>query len=182
MIFGGHRHTAEPDAIERRMLIEQRVVLGVHVEEIEGPWVSGEVLLDVAKEAAQHNGESKPIDELTQEAADKFSDLFLNGGADQLGDLDALSLYYDFRQLTPPGAKGDEMIRNLARRLVKVDLLPQAADLLQYQIDNRLNGVSRAQVATDLALIRIADQLRAAGAACQRYLPSSGHIDVHLVS
>jgi hypothetical protein len=50
------------------------------------------------------------------------------------------------------------MIRNLARRLVKVDLLSQAADLLQYQIDNRLTGVARAEVATDLALIRIADR------------------------
>jgi hypothetical protein len=113
---------------------------------------------EVAKETAQNNGESKPIDELTQETSDQFAELFLNGAADQLGDLDALSLYYDFRQLTPPGAKGDEMIRNLARRLVKVDLLGQAADLLQYQIESRLTGVAQAQVAADLALIEIADR------------------------
>ncbi len=31
------------------------------------------------------------------------------------------------------------MIRNLARRLVKVDLLTQAGDLLEYQIDSRLD-------------------------------------------
>jgi hypothetical protein len=112
---------------------------------------------EVAKDAAQHSKDGRSIDQLTQETADQFANLFLNGAADQLADLDALSLYYDFRQLTPPGTKGDEMIRNLARRLVKVDLLPQAADLLQYQIDNRLTGVARAQVAGDLALIRIAD-------------------------
>jgi outer membrane PBP1 activator LpoA protein len=69
-----------------------------------------------------------------------------------------LSLYYDFRQMTPAGAQGDEMIRNLARRLVKVDLLDQAADLLEYQIDSRLQGAAQAQVAADLALIRIADR------------------------
>jgi hypothetical protein len=50
------------------------------------------------------------------------------------------------------------MIRNLAARLVKVDLLGQAADLLQYQIDSRLKGPAQAQVAADLALIRIADR------------------------
>jgi hypothetical protein len=113
---------------------------------------------EITREAAANNPESRPIEELTQEAAAQFAELFLNGAADRLGDLDALSLYYDFRQLTPAGTKGDEMIRNLARRLVKVDLLGQAADLLEYQIDSRLQGAAQAQVATDLALIRIANR------------------------
>src|SRR5690606_5746271 len=55
-------------------------------------------------------------------------------------------------------ARGDEMIRNLARRLVQVDLLPQAAELLQYQLDNRLRGVARTQVSSDLAVIYLAEQ------------------------
>jgi hypothetical protein len=113
---------------------------------------------ETARSATAHSPESKPIDELVAETETQFADLFLNGAADQLSDLDALTLYYDFRELTPAGAKGDEMIRNLARRLVQVDLLPQAADLLQYQIDSRLKGVAQAQVAADLALIRIADR------------------------
>jgi hypothetical protein len=113
---------------------------------------------ETAKEASAHSHESKPIDALMNETDDEFANLFLNGAADQLSDLDALSLYYDFRSLTPAGARGDEMIRNLARRLVKVDLLGQAGDLLQYQIDSRLKGVAQAQVAADLALIRIADR------------------------
>ena len=45
------------------------------------------------------------------------------------------------------------MIRRLADRLVSVDLLDQAAELLQYQVDNRLQGAARAQVATRLAVI-----------------------------
>lgn len=113
---------------------------------------------ETAKQAAQHSPEGKPIEQLMAETDDQFTALYLDGAADQMPDLDALSLYYDFRTLTPAGARGDEMIRNLARRLVKVDLLPQAADLLQYQIDSRLKGVAQAQVAADLALIRIADR------------------------
>ncbi|WP_424982987.1 hypothetical protein [Maritalea sp. S77] len=87
-----------------------------------------------------------------------FENLFLNGEADRLEPVRALGLYYDFRKLTPAGAKGDEMIRNLARRLVRVDLLDQAAELLDYQIDNRLEGVARSKIAADLAVIHIANR------------------------
>ena len=45
------------------------------------------------------------------------------------------------------------MIRRLADRLVSVDLLDQAADLLQYQVDHRLQGAARAQVAIRLGVI-----------------------------
>jgi hypothetical protein len=55
--------------------------------------------------------------------------------------------------LTPIGRRGDEMIRRLADRLVAVDLLDQASELLQYQIDKRLEGAARAQVAARLAMV-----------------------------
>ncbi|VAW23632.1 FIG00741759: hypothetical protein [hydrothermal vent metagenome] len=109
------------------------------------------------REAAQTHIETKDIVALTQEAQEVFVDLFNNGAADALNNLDALALFYDFRYLTPSGARGDEMIRNLARRLVRVDLLQQAGDLLEYQVDTRLEGAARAQIAADLAIIRIAD-------------------------
>lgn len=90
---------------------------------------------------------------IQQEAAATFDTLFLSGKGDSMPAIDALALFYDFRELTPIGRRGDEMIRRLADRLVSVDLLDQAADLLQYQVDNRLQGAARAQVATRLAVI-----------------------------
>jgi tetratricopeptide (TPR) repeat protein len=87
-----------------------------------------------------------------------FRMLFLEGGADGLQPIQALGLFYDFRELTPIGADGDEMVRRLARRLVDVDLLDQAAELLKYQVDNRLEGVAKAQVATDLATVYLMDR------------------------
>ena len=113
---------------------------------------------ETVRQAVSTYPESPPINALRDEAQAKFGELFLDGAADSLGPVDALSLYYDFRQLTPPGARGDEMIRNLARRLVRVDLLPQAAELLQYQLDNRLKGIARTQIAADLAIIYLADR------------------------
>ena len=90
---------------------------------------------------------------IEDEAAATFEALFLNGKGDGLPAIDALALFYDFRELTPIGRRGDEMIRRLADRLVSVDLLDQAAELLQYQVDRRLQGAARAQVATRLAVI-----------------------------
>ena len=90
---------------------------------------------------------------IQDEAAATFEALFLTGKGDGLPAIDALALFYDFRELTPIGRRGDEMIRRLADRLVSVDLLDQAAELLQYQVDRRLQGAARAQVATRLAVI-----------------------------
>ena len=90
---------------------------------------------------------------IQDEAAAAFDSLFLGGKGDSLPAIDALSLFYDFRDLTPVGRRGDEMIRKLADRLVSVDLLDQAAELLQHQVDNRLQGAARAQVAVRLAVI-----------------------------
>lgn len=107
--------------------------------------------------AVASDPESRDVQALSDHAQRMFNELFLNGLADSIGPVEALGIYYDFRQLTPPGARGDEMIRNLARRLVRVDLLPQAAELLQYQLDNRLRGVARTEVASDLAVIYLAE-------------------------
>jgi tetratricopeptide (TPR) repeat protein len=93
--------------------------------------------------------------ELQNDLSNTFRSLFLDGLADGLEPVQALALFYDFKELTPIGADGDLMVRRLVRRLVDVDLLNQAADLLQYQVDNRLDGVPRAQVSTDLALIQL---------------------------
>ena len=96
--------------------------------------------------------------QIQDEAAATFDALFLTNKGDTMPAIDALALFYDFRELTPIGARGDEMIRRLADRLVSVDLLDQAADLLQYQVDHRLEGAARAQVATRLAVIYLMDR------------------------
>jgi hypothetical protein len=87
-----------------------------------------------------------------------FSDIFLTAKGDDMPPIDALGLFYEFRELTPIGRRGDEMIRRLADRLVAVDLLDQAAELLQYQVDKRLEGAARAQVAAKLAMVYLTNR------------------------
>ncbi|MGE3303462.1 MAG: hypothetical protein AB7M12_10145 [Hyphomonadaceae bacterium] len=90
--------------------------------------------------------------------ASMFERLYLDGEADKLAPIQALGLFYEFKDLTPIGPNGDRMIRLLSARLVRVDLLEKAAELLQYQVDNRLDGVGQAQVAVDLATIYLANR------------------------
>lgn len=91
--------------------------------------------------------------------SDLFADFFISGKAEKMPAVQALAFFYDLQDLTPIGQKGDQMIRQLAEQLVAVDLLPQAEELLKYQIENRLHGsVAKAQVAARLASIYLLDR------------------------
>jgi hypothetical protein len=95
--------------------------------------------------------------QLSADMSTLFERLFLDGEADQLEPIQALGLFYEFSDLTPVGPNGDRIVRLLSGRLVHVDLLEQAAQLLQHQVDERLQGVGKSQVAADLAAIYLMD-------------------------
>jgi tetratricopeptide (TPR) repeat protein len=90
-------------------------------------------------------------------AAKKMEEIFVNlynkGAAKNMPPLEALSLFYEFRDLVPIGKEGDQMIRNLADRLVDIDLLDRAEALLDHQIRKRLDGEERSRVGARLSLI-----------------------------
>ncbi|MEQ9146371.1 MAG: tetratricopeptide repeat protein [Parvibaculaceae bacterium] len=92
---------------------------------------------------------------IASQMTETFANLFLGGGADDMDPVEALTIYYNYRELTPIGRRGDALIRNLADRLVEVDLLDKAAALLRHQVENRLRGTARSQVAAKLALIEL---------------------------
>ncbi|WP_208995754.1 hypothetical protein [Pannonibacter tanglangensis] len=113
---------------------------------------------EAMKLAVQSDSESETTRLLQEEMNALFANLFLNGKANEMPAVKALALFYDFREMTPPGRQGDEMVRGLAKRLVEVELLDQAAELLQHQVDNRLKGAARSQIAADLAAIYLMDR------------------------
>ncbi|MGZ5922476.1 MAG: hypothetical protein ACXWLT_11985, partial [Rhizomicrobium sp.] len=86
-----------------------------------------------------------------------FTNLYIKGGADKLPPVESLAIFYDNIDLTPIGAAGDDMIRRMVDRLVAMDLLGPAANLLAYQVDKRLDGIAKAQVSTKLAAIYLMD-------------------------
>lgn len=105
------------------------------------------------RQAATYFRDNENAPAVTQQMSDTFNFLYLENGADSLPPVTAIALYDEFKELTPAGRQGDEMIRNLADRLVKVDLLDSAANLLQQQVEFRLEGVEKAEVGLNLAVI-----------------------------
>lgn len=112
--------------------------------------------------AAKTATKLQPNSELSRQGQDAasalFTELYLGSKGDDMKPVDALAMFYEFRELTPIGRRGDEMIRRLADRLAAVDLLDQAAELLQYQVDKRLEGAARAQVAARLAMVYLTNR------------------------
>ncbi|KRR22324.1 hypothetical protein CQ14_37830 [Bradyrhizobium lablabi] len=107
--------------------------------------------------AAKTATKLQPNSELSRQSQDVaqalFTEIYLAQKGDDMKPVDALAMFYEYRELTPIGRRGDEMIRRLADRLASIDLLDQAAELLQYQVDKRLEGAARAQVAARLAMV-----------------------------
>ncbi|MGF7177739.1 hypothetical protein FHS63_005539 [Azospirillum doebereinerae] len=108
------------------------------------------------KETAALVADTPRAEAITKDMSRIFADLYKDGAA-RLPTLDALQLYDQFRELTPVGEEGDEIIRQLAERLISIDLLNRAADLLQHQVEYRLSGQDKARMGTRLASVRLLD-------------------------
>lgn len=110
------------------------------------------------REAATLFAGSPEADAAAERMRAAFRDLFVGGAARNLPPLKAMALYEEFRDLTPAGPEGDAVLRDLAGRLVALDLLEPAAGLLQEQIAARPPSAARAETAAALALVRLLDR------------------------
>ncbi len=68
--------------------------------------------------------------------------------------IESLALFSDFRELTPLGADGDSLIRQLVDQMLDAGLKDRAAGLLDYQVRYRLTGAAQASVALQLAALQ----------------------------
>lgn len=120
----------------------------------------------VARRANENFIEDPLTSRMHDETAQRFAELFSGSGLGKLPRIETLALFYDFKEFLPIGRRGDEITRLLADRLVELDLLDQASEILKYQMDRRLSGAARSTVAARLAMIDLmngkpADAVRA---------------------
>lgn len=106
----------------------------------------------------QMHPDSPQVRDVHERMVESFRAIFIENAAPDLSPIEALALYEEFRDLIPPGPDGEAVVRNLAERLVSIDLLDQAADLLTAQVRERLKGERKAEVGARLAGIRLLDQ------------------------
>lgn len=95
--------------------------------------------------------------EIDQQMKKAFADVFAKDHLNAMTPVEAISFYEEFKDLAPSGEAGDRYVERLAERLVNADLLGRASALLEYQVNNRLKGDKKAEIAIRLAAIRLLD-------------------------
>lgn len=89
--------------------------------------------------------------DMARKMEEVFIIMFNEGVADKLPPLEALALYYEYRNYMPGGTAGNEMLDRLADRLISVDLLEQAAGLLDHQMRAQAEKERRSRTGAKLA-------------------------------
>ncbi|MEM7618723.1 MAG: hypothetical protein AAF244_05015, partial [Pseudomonadota bacterium] len=138
--------------------------------------------LSVLRNAVSIAPNSKITEEITNDMTSIFREIFMSGELDGVSPVDAVSIYEEFKELTPIGPEGDLFVQNLAEKLVDLDLLGRAAELLDHQVTHRLKGKDKAKVAIRLAAIRLLNDqpdgaLAALNTATTSIMNSAGKID-----
>ncbi|MDD3183091.1 MAG: hypothetical protein PHD48_09855, partial [Alphaproteobacteria bacterium] len=87
-----------------------------------------------------------------------FRDIFMTDLGKTLSPIDALSLFTDYKMLLPAGEEGNDVRKNLAERLIDIDLLDPASKLLKDVAKNASKIEDRVNVATRLAAVSLLDR------------------------
>lgn len=95
-------------------------------------------------------------EEVTTKMVRLFEDIYINNMADTMTPLKALALYQDFSWLAPKSSRYSLIAQKLADRLVAVDLLDRASEILYDQLRHRtLPELQRHKIGARLALIKL---------------------------
>ena len=113
-------------------------------------------VLYILKDMRSRFGDTPESPKIQKLMEDIFQKLYLDDKEESvLSPVKAVALYDEFKELTPSGEKGSQIIRRLADRLVSIDLLDRAAALLEDQLKQRIGDKEKGLVSTRLALIRL---------------------------
>lgn len=94
---------------------------------------------------------------VTAEMMDAFAALFAENDV-KVSPVAAIALYEEFRELIPTGARGDQITQGLADRLIAVDLLDRAGEVLDQLVKTRTAGEEKARAGAKLAMVRLLDR------------------------
>lgn len=114
--------------------------------------------LNILREAASIAIDTDLGKRIVLDMSDTFQNLFFDKAYQDVSALDAVTVYQQFNELVPRGAKGNELVQKLAERLVEADLLERAAELLRQQVNHRLAGEEKIRVGVRLAAIELMDK------------------------
>lgn len=114
--------------------------------------------LTIMRQAASIAKETVLAGRITSDMSRTFNEMFQEKNLKNVSPLDAVAVFDQFKELTPPGSEGDKLVQRLAEHLVRSDLLGRASSLLRHQVDHRLKGQERLRIAIRLAAIELLDK------------------------
>jgi len=113
--------------------------------------------LNAFRQATQNLPNSRLALDVAERMREVFYQIIAGERGADLPPLSTLVLYEEFKELTSPGVKGDRMLTRLAERLVAVDLLPRAAEIMTSLVRYRLSGEEKAAMGARVADLHLQD-------------------------
>lgn len=94
--------------------------------------------------------------EMASRTASLYKKAFSKDGImDRYTPLQAVAAFNEFKHLLPSGPTGDHIVFLIAQKLVFMDLLSQAEEVLMHQIGNRLSGRAKSAASNCLACVLV---------------------------
>ena len=84
-----------------------------------------------------------------------FKRAFIDDAGNEMEPLEAVALFQDYRDLAPPGDMGDRALANFADRLIALDLVEEADEILDHLLRYRLDGAPRVKAAIAVSRLRV---------------------------
>ena len=105
---------------------------------------------------AKNLGLSKDSEAITRRMVKFFEDIYYYNQDDKMPAIQSLALYQDYHELAPQSQYYNEIVQKLADRLVAVDLLGRAYNILSHQMENgKLTANEAGTIGTRMALINL---------------------------
>lgn len=114
--------------------------------------------MTILKNAAENTKSIPDRRALVRTMAETYKAMFLEENFEKLDPLEAVTVYREFKELTPVGDEGNRIIDRIADKLVEIDLLERAASLLKDKMQRLGGGDEAIRTGLRVAAIELVDR------------------------
>jgi len=175
-------HTKATLSLTRLLLKEKKISLHEAIERLEnlrfawrGDGVEIEILRNLGNLKAKNNQPLAGLEDLKKAVklskmilidstplrdmmTSIFVNLFMQGGSSKVTPLEAISVYNEFNYLIPSGNKGVIVSLSFADYLIEMDLLKEATDIMEVELNNDMAKAKIPKLGAKLAAIYLLDR------------------------
>lgn len=114
--------------------------------------------LNILKRAAETTKSVKERRDTVRAMSTAYNELFVGEGFEALDPVEAITIYDEFKELTPVGEQGNKIIDRLADKLMDIGLLSRAVSVLQDKMERLGEGEHAIKTGLRIAAIHLLDR------------------------